>query len=212
MDTMMMMMCRYLGQRESQHLPAAGQAIASLLKVQPHSAEALNQPSCSSTCSSPQAHCYATSSIPPAVDWDWKWVVGAKQGRKPAIKRPARHQWHYCNPYYDPNRPLPAQMLPPHAPPSAHEVDDWAVHDSLALPGADPVKHRRAFVRFRRLRDVDWREAFQRGLAGHIKQLKKAQRIQDEATRQQSWWAYKERVFKASIGDREQVKAGVQRE
>lgn len=50
------------------------------------------------------------------------------KSRKPAIKRPARHQWHYCNPNYDPWDPLPKQNLPPYAPPSAFQKDYRAIY------------------------------------------------------------------------------------
>jgi hypothetical protein len=47
--------------------------------------------------------------------------------RKPAVKKPARHQWHYCAPDYDPMLPHPSQPLPPYAPPRAHQKDYAAV-------------------------------------------------------------------------------------
>jgi hypothetical protein len=62
---------------------------------------------------------------PTQRNWDWQWVLGDAQSRKPAIKRPQRHQWHYCNPTYDPNQPLPTKMLPPHAPPAVEAQDEW---------------------------------------------------------------------------------------
>lgn len=48
--------------------------------------------------------------------------------RKPAIKRPKRHQWHYCNPEYDPMDPLPQQHLPPYAPAPAFQKDYRAIY------------------------------------------------------------------------------------
>lgn len=48
--------------------------------------------------------------------------------RKPAIKRPARHQWRYCDVNYDPMEPRPKQFLPPYAPPRAHQKDYRAIY------------------------------------------------------------------------------------
>lgn len=57
----------------------------------------------------------------------WNNLSSKIQSRKPAIKRPARHQWHYCSPDYDPMMPKPMQHLPPFAPARAHEKDYRAV-------------------------------------------------------------------------------------
>jgi hypothetical protein len=57
----------------------------------------------------------------------WNGLSSQIQSRKPAIKRPARHQWHYCNPAYDPMEPLPEQHLPPYAPDRAHSKDYRAI-------------------------------------------------------------------------------------
>eukprot|EP00879_Flechtneria_rotunda_P016919 GHRR01017712.1.p1 GENE.GHRR01017712.1~~GHRR01017712.1.p1 ORF type:complete len:169 (+),score=55.36 GHRR01017712.1:258-764(+) len=43
------------------------------------------------------------------------------RSRKPAIKHPARHQWHVCLPGYDPMQPVPEQPLPPYAPAARHQ-------------------------------------------------------------------------------------------
>ena len=45
------------------------------------------------------------------------------ESRKPAIKKPARHQWFYCAKDYDPMEPPPAQPLPPYAPAKARQKD-----------------------------------------------------------------------------------------
>lgn len=52
---------------------------------------------------------------------------GLVPSRKPAVKKPARHQWHYCAVDYDPMLPHPDQPLPPYAPPSAHMKNYKAV-------------------------------------------------------------------------------------
>lgn len=98
-------------------------------------------------------------------NWDWRWVVGNSQSRKPAIKRPQWHQWHYCNPAYDPNQPLPTKMLPPHAPSPVEAQDEWRLfrqirdqHQALHPSGKDvtPEGYRlsnrrlkRQFLRYR---------------------------------------------------------------
>lgn len=45
----------------------------------------------------------------------WNNLSSNIKGRKPAIKRPARHQWRYCAPDYDPMEPFEARPLPPYA-------------------------------------------------------------------------------------------------
>jgi len=50
----------------------------------------------------------------------WNNLSSKIKSRKPAIKWPARHQWHYCNPDYDPMAPKLEQPLPPYAPERAH--------------------------------------------------------------------------------------------
>lgn len=49
--------------------------------------------------------------------------------RKPGIKRPAPHQWHYCDVNYDPMAPLPKNHLPPYAPPAAHDKDYHRIYE-----------------------------------------------------------------------------------
>ena len=46
-----------------------------------------------------------------------------------------------------------------------------------------------------KLRDIDWRNAFHRGLAEYVKEFKKDQAAKDEATRQKAWQAWREQVF-----------------
>jgi hypothetical protein len=137
------------------------------------------------------------------VRWDWRYVVGAAPGRKPAIKRPARHQWHFCNPGYDAAQPLPRKILVPHAPPSAAASDDWATYRELRVEagamGVSGRRHRKALMRFLRLREVDWRNAFQRGLAEHTDGVKEERRLEDEAARQRAWRAYRVAVFQQAL-------------
>jgi hypothetical protein len=57
----------------------------------------------------------------------WNGLSSKIQSRKPAIKRPARHQWHYCSPDYDPMEPVPEQHLPPYASARAHSKDYGAI-------------------------------------------------------------------------------------
>ena len=116
---------------------------------------------------------------------------------------PYRPTWlacrHFCNPKYDASAPLPARILPPHAPPSASEVDDWRLFNSSLggkLPGA---KSREEFVRYLHLRDVDWRNAFHRGLAEQVAEFKKEQRVKAEQRRQAAWQEYRERIFAEAL-------------
>jgi hypothetical protein len=101
---------------------------------------------------------------------------------------------HYCNPRYDPNQPLPDRILPPHAPPTAASVDDWRLFNAQLGSTLNP-RSRAEFVRFLKLRDIDWRNAFHRGLAEYVKEFKKDQAAKDEATRQKAWQAWREQVF-----------------
>ncbi|PNH03276.1 hypothetical protein TSOC_010681 [Tetrabaena socialis] len=139
------------------------------------------------------------------VQWDWNWVLGKAPGRKPAIKRPARHQWLYCNPNYDPAAQLPKVLRAPYAPPSASATNDWQTyrHHLQQKPAnrEDEGRYRRSFVRFLKLRDLDWREAFQRGVAEDKHLQQKRERLQAEAKRQDAWRLYKEALFeRARIG------------
>jgi hypothetical protein len=68
----------------------------------------------------------------PAGPWCWEqqhgYAVDARRrahlpSRKPAIKKPNPHQWHFCDINYDPMTPLPLSRVPPYAPPKAHEKD-----------------------------------------------------------------------------------------
>nr|8A22_AK Chain AK, mL87 [Polytomella magna]8APN_AK Chain AK, mL87 [Polytomella magna]8APO_AK Chain AK, mL87 [Polytomella magna] len=133
-------------------------------------------------------------------NWDWEFVVGAKAGRKPAIQRPKPHQWYYCNPKYSAEDPLPTKIFPPHAPPTAESLDDWAKFRKLCPK--DPVeakKFRKHFVRFLNQRNYDWRTAFERGLAKEVAVAKAAQRAEDETKRQEAWHAYRTAVFESAL-------------
>ncbi|MEW5305264.1 MAG: hypothetical protein WDW36_007818 [Sanguina aurantia] len=91
-------------------------------------------------------------------------------------------------------------MLSPYAPPSAAYVDDWAVYKRY-LPkdkGLVP-KYRQNFIKFMRLREVDWRDAFLRGLAADVKEIKKEYAKQDEAARQKAWAAYRDKLFSDAL-------------
>ncbi|GLC76209.1 hypothetical protein PLESTF_001749800 [Pleodorina starrii] len=132
-------------------------------------------------------------------NWDWKWVLGKSRGRKPAIKQPRRHQWYFCNPNYDPTKPLPVAFRSPYAPPSAYEMSDQAEyqrHMSVMPPkGRDLRSHRKEFARFQKLRELDWREAFQRGVAEDLRLSRKAERREADAKRQEAWRQYKAALF-----------------
>lgn len=59
--------------------------------------------------------------------------------RKPAVKKPSAHQWHYCDVNYDPMAPLPLNKVPPYAPAWAQKKEYnrifWEQY---------PTKHNRA--------------------------------------------------------------------
>jgi len=94
--------------------------------------------------------------------WSWRWVLGRQQSRKPAIKRPARHQWHYCNPNYDPQHPLPPKMLTPYTPPTNLHQDEWQIFRTQKQHHrqSSAERYRQQFVRWLALRNVDCRNAF----------------------------------------------------
>ncbi len=120
------------------------------------------------------------------------------RSRKPAIKRPKRHQWHFCNPAYDPNQPLPPKILPPHAPPAARQQDEWEAYRRLRPTHwqRSEQRYRQEFMRWLALRDVDWRNAFQQGLAAEHKAEDKRERRRREKLRQQAWQEYRAELFR----------------
>ncbi len=134
-----------------------------------------------------------------AGKWDWHWVMGKSRGRKPAIKRPSRHQWWYCNPGYDAAEQLPTVMRSPFAPPGASASTDWPTYERhLRLQPAnarDERRYRKQFNQHLKLRELDWREAFQRGLADDVRTRRKQERLTAEVQRQDAWRAYKEALF-----------------
>ncbi|KAJ9518884.1 hypothetical protein QJQ45_026271, partial [Haematococcus lacustris] len=141
------------------------------------------------------------SAHPTQRNWDWGWVVGQKASRRPAIKKPARHQWHFCNPNYDKHQPLPAKMLPPHAPPSAERLDEWKLFKQLSANHRQGST-RRYITQFRRwlaLRDVDWKVAFEQAVAADTKVLKLEARREARRRREASWQDYKLKLVQAAV-------------
>lgn len=61
------------------------------------------------------------------------------------------------------------------------------------------ARSRQEFVRFLKLRDVDWRNAFQRGLADYVREFKQEQRHRAEKQRQQAWSEYREQLFAKAL-------------
>lgn len=61
--------------------------------------------------------------------------------------------------------------------------------------GKDLKKYRKEFTRFQKLRDIDWREAFQRGVAEDLRLSRKAERLEAEAKRQEAWRQYRDALF-----------------
>jgi len=127
--------------------------------------------------------------------WDWGYVLGSKRSRKPAIKKQQWHQHHFSNPNYDPSQPLPPKILPPHAPIAARGQDEWQIYHA-----GKPTHRQRSdrdyrakFMRWLHLRDVDWRTAFQLGLAADQVVASKQTRMANHVKRQKCWQAWRAR-------------------
>lgn len=145
----------------------------------------------------------ATSTASPVTPrWNWKWVVGEQRSRKPAIKRPSRHQWHFCNPNYDRSQPLPDKMLTPYDPPTAALQDEWQTYRRLLSQSKQRSTTRfdRQFQHWLKLRDVDRRNAFHQAMAADIKAEKARERRAKEAKRQAAWEAYKQKLIAEASG------------
>lgn len=160
---------------------------------------ASNASTSTSQTSTPPTHASQQGSH--AVAWNWHWVAGAQRSRKPAIKRPQRHQWYYCNPNYSAAQALPSKILPPHAPPTAALQDEQQLFRQLAHTHRqrDFKKYTQQFQRWVRLRDVDWRNAFQQGMSRDMRAARTHERQVQEQQRQETWKQYKQRVFDQAI-------------
>ncbi|EFJ40437.1 hypothetical protein VOLCADRAFT_108158 [Volvox carteri f. nagariensis] len=82
---------------------------------------------------------------------------------------------------------------------SAWEATDMAEykrHITRKPPkGKDLREHHKDFTRFQKLRELDWREAFQRGVAEDLRRSRKAGRLEAEAKRQEAWRQYRDALF-----------------
>lgn len=122
----------------------------------------------------------------------------AVASRKPAVKKPARHQWHYCDPSYDPSvapPPPPANVrAPPYAPLWA-QARDYRQAFLAAAPAAPRGRgaHRRAWRKNLRLATERWKGAWQRRMAEADRRGASVQRAADAAQRAASWREWKER-------------------
>lgn len=114
------------------------------------------------------------------------------------------------------NHPLCAMQVP-FAPPPAASTDPWEMYDRRrpkASAGADAGRRFRVqFVRHLKQRDVDWRDSFSVGVAGHAKAARVKQAAEDEAARQASWRTYKAQLFEqaaaaAPAGSQQSRRAG----
>lgn len=108
---------------------------------------------------------------------------------------------YYCNPRYNPNKPLPSRILPPHAPPTAASSDDWELFHAKLGSTLNPGS-RAEFARFLKQRDVDWRNAFHRELADYVKAFKKEEAAKAEAARQKAWQDWRVKVFADAAGSK----------
>jgi hypothetical protein len=122
----------------------------------------------------------------------------AVASRKPAVKKPARHQWHYCDPAYDPSvapPPPPANVrAPPFAPLWAQARDyRQAFLDAAPKPPRGRGAFRRAWRKNLRLASDRWKQAWQRRLAEADRKGQSVQRAADSAQRAASWREWRER-------------------
>lgn len=60
-------------------------------------------------------------------------------------------------------------------------------------------KYKQQFERWVRLRDADWRVAFQRGVAEDAKQTLAQKREEEERSRQVAWQDFKNKVFQEAL-------------
>eukprot|EP00878_Enallax_costatus_P013159 GHUV01013756.1.p2 GENE.GHUV01013756.1~~GHUV01013756.1.p2 ORF type:complete len:284 (+),score=104.59 GHUV01013756.1:3353-4204(+) len=116
--------------------------------------------------------------------------VSKIRSRKPSIKRPKRHQWHYCSPDYDPMDDLPQQYLPPYAPPHAFQKDYRAIYFA-EKPLHNRKHYRRMWQKNELIREQRWKQQWEARLAAMRKQSAKVQRMADRIIRQRAWEAYK---------------------
>ncbi|WIA11093.1 hypothetical protein OEZ85_011238 [Tetradesmus obliquus] len=119
----------------------------------------------------------------------WNGLESNIPSRKPAIKSPKRHQWHYCNPAYDPMEPLPEQYLPPYASDRAHSKNYRSIFYSN-MPKHHRNRYRRMWAKNMTIADQRWRQAWERKLAERRKAIAKVERIADRIKRQRSWEAW----------------------
>ncbi len=75
-------------------------------------------------------------------------------------------------------------------------MEEYERHVAVMPPKSrDMRRHRKEYTRFQKLREMDWREAFQRGVAEDMRRSRKAVRLEAEATRQEAWRQYKDALF-----------------
>eukprot|EP00775_Hariotina_reticulata_P009959 gene9959-10114_t len=98
----------------------------------------------------------------------WNNLSSKIKSRKPAIKRPARHQWHYCNPDYDPMEPLPEQPLPPYASARAHTKNYRQLYFD-GRPEHRRRRYKRMWMKNMAIADQRWRQAWERRIADRNK-------------------------------------------
>jgi len=87
------------------------------------------------------------------------------RSRKPAIKKPSAHQWHFCDADYDPMAPLPKAGLPHYAPPWARGKDYAAGFQRGKPERRGGNRWLRGWTKTMRIRSVWWRDAWLRAAA-----------------------------------------------
>lgn len=71
-------------------------------------------------------------------------------------------------------------------------------HAQHARRQKDDKRYRAQYIRWLKLRDVDWRESFRQGMAEEARVDARTLRKEKQRVREQAWAEYKERLFEAA--------------
>lgn len=113
-----------------------------------------------------------------------------RSSRKPAIKNPSRHQWHFCVPTYCGEKP-PKNPLPPFAPLAAKLKDYFAIyikHKPNAFKSGR--KYKRGWMKTVRVTHYNWRKRWELKHADLEKKRKRALRHEERKKREAAWAAW----------------------
>jgi hypothetical protein len=107
--------------------------------------------------------------------------------RKPAVLKPALHQWHLCSPLYDPAAPPPKQHLPPYAPERAKKKDYRAMMLASKPVSFHRNAHRRTWDQLMKNACHTWRRKAEQRAADAAKRKEYRTAVEKHATREQAW-------------------------